>query len=50
MRLGLCTKRENGCCVVPGAVYYIREITSVVPGYFVLREVVELVKVVAGLG
>lgn len=49
MRLGLCTKQENGC-VVSGAVYYIREITSVVPGYFVLREVVELVKVVAGLG
>lgn len=49
MWLGLCTKRENGC-VVSGAVYYIREITSVVAGYFVLREVVELVKVVAGLG
>lgn len=48
MWLGLCTKQENGC--VFGAVYYIREITSVVAGYFVLREVVELVKVVAGLG
>lgn len=49
MWLGLCTKRENGC-VVSGAVYYIREITSVVAGYFVLREVVKLVKIVAGLG
>lgn len=43
------TKQENGC-VVSGTVQSgIRGITSVVAWYFVLREVVELVKVVSEL-
>lgn len=47
--LGLCTKQENGC-VVSGTVQSgIRGITSVVAWYFVLKEVVELVKVVSEL-